>query len=449
MAKLSTMTLEELYARPTLTKTVRIAIAARSDFSKIDPLYCEKVCTLKCKDTEAAILQRTNVDVLFVQDHQAPKGKFDKDNTTQEAIQYTLISKIATAAGMNSLKYRVTSLLKCPPSDEDFPAGKPPSNTTLHRCSPYLFEEINFCKPKVIVSLGTASTKALGLPKHSNTGNRGQIAIGMNNIPVVITLHPKIMTYIRQNARGAAGMWGPDYLKVIENDFHKAVLLAEKDERGKTKLIYNQNTLKESVGKLLNDQISIARNLTQVQELMQGLWALPTEQVVSFDTETTSLDPLDPKLKLLSIQFGWMDGETLRAIVIPLWHRANQFYSPDAAWEFIKPYLESDRPKVGHKSKYDILVIYWSKGVRVKNVKFDTLLLLHSIYSGAQGTYGLKSAVWDYLPELGIGGYEDQLGDLKALKKQIEEAQGEIDPDVLQADAGLNMIGEIGSGDVT
>ena len=431
------MTLDELYARPKLTTATEQAIRIKSDFTQINENWCSKVCRLKCKSPNSVNLLATPVDILIVQDHQAPAGKFDRREGQQEQIQQNVIQFLAQQADFEGLTFRVVSLLKCKTTTTDFPQGKPPTQTTLQKCFPYLEEEIRTAKPKVIISLGTATTKALGLSKHSNTGNRGEFAICKYDIPVVITLHPKIMTFIRQNARGAAGMWGPDYLPTIRRDFEKAARLA----RGE--LTYSKTTLQDAVKTLLEKNIFICKSLKDVEEQIARINALPEKRIISFDTETTSLDPLDPKLKLLSIQFGWRgdDGE-LYAVVIPLWHRNNSYYNPDDAWLFVVPLLEGPRRKVGHNSKYDILVIYWAKGVRVKNVAFDTLLLAHSICSGAQGTYGLKSAVWDRLPHLGIGGYEDQLGDLKALKKQLEKAQGQVDPDELVVDEAEFQIRE-------
>lgn len=434
MAKLQEQSLEELYARPKITKAVQLAIISKSDFTKIDPKYCEKICKLKCKSPEKVDFWTREVDILIIQDHRDPPGKFDRKPGQQEETMAGVISFIAREAKFaeKGLTYKVLSLLKCQATNADFPSGTPPTQTNLQKCFPYLREEILKAKPKAIISLGTATTKALGLLKYSNTGNRGHIALSEYG-PVVMTLHPKILTFIRQNARGAAGMWGPDYLRVIQRDFEKAAALATGEFK------YTETTLKESLAKMSRENIRIARSLSEANALLDELFSLPPDRVVSFDTETTSLDVLSPSLKILTIQFGWRDTfGMIHAIVIPLWHRANSFYDPDLVWGRIAQWLQSDVPKVGHNAKYDILAIYWAKGVRVKNLIADTLLLLHSICSGAQGTYGLKSATWDYLYKLGIGGYEDSLGDLKNMQKKrdkdaltsAEEEQEEVPSDV-------------------
>ena len=414
MAKLSTLSLEELYERTPRTAGVISAIVEKSDFSKINEKYCSEVCGLKCKNFKNIDLVINPVDILIIQDHRNPPGRFDRKPGQQDEIIDNVITTICKDAGYNSSKitFRLVSLLKCPAESEDFVGGKPPAVTTLQKCYPYLDHEIKISKPKVIISLGTATTKALGFIHASNTSNRGEILLG-EHCPIVLTIHPKTLTYIRQNARGGGGLWGPDYYKIVQRDFEKALKIAT----GEVSL--NKDTLPNTVKELLSSgRLKIAKNIGDVAEYIAEINALPPKLVISFDTETTSVDPLDPNLKLLSIQFGWKqpNGVTV-ARVIPLYHRENTAYNGDDAWILVKPILENpDRPKVGHNSKYDILVIFWSMGVRVKGVIFDTLLIQHSIESGIQGCYGLKTMCWDYLFHLGFAGYEEALGSLASLR---------------------------------
>lgn len=406
--KVSLLPLHELYGRPKITPSVEAAIQAKEDFSKISPDYCQHVCRLKCKSPQQVQLLNTEVDVLIVQDHMAPRGKFDRTEDGQEQTQRAIIDFICRQAGFNGLRYRLVSMLKCKPSEDDFPRGKAPTATVLQKCKPYLLAEIERCKPKVIISLSTAVTKALGLKKHSNTGNRGEI---VDN--VVITLHPRVLSMIRQNASGK--MWGVDYFRVIVRDFAKAARIA----RGQL-VIPN---LTEAIEFYVRNRIRFARNIEDVRDILGRINALPEKAVISFDLETTGLDPLAVDAKILTIQFGWRDPETknIVAAVIPLWHRENNLFNPDEAWKLVEPLLLSSRSKVGHNSKFDILYTYWTTGCRVRNVDFDTLLILHDLDSGAQGCYGLKVAVWDWLAELGIAGYEGLLPKLTKAKDEEDE----------------------------
>lgn len=415
MPKLSDMALNDLYAKPKITSTVEAVIHVKEDFSKISPTYCERVCKLKCKNYESVSLAKREVDILIIQDHEAPDGKWDKYPGQQEDLQQSIIFHLCKEAGFGDLRYRLVNLLKCPPTEEDFPRGKPPTATTLMKCRPYLWQEIEACKPKVIISLATAVTKALGYKKHSNTANRGEY---VDN--VVITIHPRALTMIRQNASGA--FWGQELYGVILRDFKKAAAMA-RGELAPPKL-------EDAIEFYKKNRIRIAESIDDVREFMRILWDLPPSAIVSMDTETSGLDGLAPDAKLLCIQFGYRDpvDKLVKALVIPLWHRGNTFYPGDDAWGMVKPYLESERPLVSHNGKFDVLYIWFTTKVRVKNIAFDTLLLLHSLDSGAQNTYSLKTACWDIVPHLGLGGYESLLPKLtksKDLPEEDEELEDE------------------------
>jgi hypothetical protein len=415
-SKISDLPLNELYQRK-ITTSVEVAIHAKEDFSKISTTYCEKVCKLKCKSYEAVSLAQNEVDILIVQDHAAPAGKWDKIEGQQEKIQQGIINHLCKQAGFGNLRYRLVNLLKCAPTEQDFPLGKAPTITRLMKCKPYLLAEIERCKPKVIISLATAVTKALGYKKHSNTGNRGEY---IDN--VVITIHPRALTMIRQNASGA--FWGQELYGVILRDFKKAAAMA----RGELK----PPALLDAIEFYKKNRIRVAGSIEEVKEFMDLLNALPTNSITSVDTETTSLDGMSENAKLLCIQFGYRDpvDKLVKALVIPLWHRENTAFSGDDAWALVAPFLEGPRLKCGHNFKFDILYIYYTTGVRVKNVVFDTMLLLHSLDSGAQGTFSLKAAVWDIVPWTGLGGYEDLIGKLtKTAPEEVEESDEESSDD--------------------
>ena len=85
-----------------------------------------------------------------------------------------------------------------------------------------------------------------------------------------------------------------------------------------------------------------------------------------------------------------------------------------------------DSCKVGHNITFDICFLAATTGVRLKGTILDTLLALHSLDSGIKGCYGLKPAVWDYLPDSGLGGYEDLL--------MIDESHPDWIPSVVEGE---------------
>lgn len=432
MAKLTDLSLDDLYSRK-ITSSVEAAILLKDDFSKKSDRWCDQVCKLKCKAPPLGdrIAPSQHVDVLVIQDHKAfDEPKFRKRGKDIEEKHLSIIAHIAKLSLKHSdgspISYAVTSLLKCGLDEVDIKNGKAPTDTVLSKCRPYLTKEIELRKPKVIISLSNSVTKILTKDTQKRTSNykdRGEISYTSDNIPVVITAHPRILLMLRQNSSGM--MWGPDFYKVICNDFLKAAKLV----RGELRI----PNLDEAIERA-KTQIRIARNMEDVKTFADELMEVGKNgRVLSYDIESSSLDPYAENAKILTMQFGYRpaEGEPISAIVFPMWHRCNTGYDAYKAWKFIRPILEDeDIAKIGHNIKFDIIYTAVSLGCRLKNVLFDTLLLLHGLNSGLQGMYGLKRAVHDWIPELELGGYEDKLPPLtkkKKVKAEEDEEDGEQD----------------------
>jgi hypothetical protein len=419
MAKLEALSLEQLYERK-MTASVEAAIMLKEDFSKPVPNWCGKVCRLNCRNPPRSMFASEQVDILIIQDYKAfDEPKFRKRGADIELKHREVIAQLAKTAfrakeGFPELTYSVTNLLKCQLTQDDIKKGKAPTDVVLNKCKPYLLQEIQTRKPKVIVSLSTAVTKGLGLKK-TNYGNRGEI-----DGNVVITLHPRTLLMLRQNSSGK--FWGPDFYEIIQRDFRKAAALARGELRNPD--------LPGAIAKY-KKQIYIARSKADVVNFCDELTNAGLDgSILSYDTETNTLDPFAPDAKILTMQFGFRhDDGTIHAFVFPMWHRDNKWVSGDETFEHIRPILENENiKKVGHHMKFDVLMTATTTGCRIRGVAYDTMLLLHAKDSGTQGNLGLKQAIWDYLPETELGGYEDLLPKLHT-EKQIEKMEGEDDGD--------------------
>lgn len=392
----------------------------KEDFSKMSPSWCTKVCRLNCKNPPRTMFQPQQVDILIIQDFKAfDEPKFRRSGAGIEDKHKEVIAQIAATAfkataDKPKLTYSVTNLLKCQLQQDDIKKGKAPTDVVLSKCKPYLLQEIASRKPKVIISLSTAVTKALGLKK-TNYGNRGEITGN-----VVLTLHPRTLLMLRQNSSGK--FWGPDFYEIIQRDFKKAAALVRGELR-------NPDLL-GAVAKA-KKRIIVCRSLEDVKFQTKFLTEEGLDNnVLSYDTETNTLDPFAPDAKILTMQFGYRDvfGES-QAIVFPMWHKDNRWYNPSEAFKYIEPVLADERiKKVGHHMKFDVLMTAATTGCRIKGVLYDTMLLLHAKDSGTQGNLGLKQAIWDYLPETELGGYEDLLPGLHT-EKQIEKMEAEEESD--------------------
>ena len=93
--------------------------------------------------------------------------------------------------------------------------------------------------------------------------------------------------------------------------------------------------------------------------------------LVALDTETTSLDYMKAEIVGLSVSV-----EPLKAAYVPVAHRypgAPEQLSKDYVLERLKPWLESDAPKVGHHLKYDAHVLE-NYGIELRGMAYDSML---------------------------------------------------------------------------
>lgn len=90
----------------------------------------------------------------------------------------------------------IANLVKCRPTlDLNMVRDRPPDPDEVEACTPYLFGQVEIIRPKVIVALGSPSTKFLlktGTGITKMRGNWGEF----NGIPVMPTYHP---SYILRN----------------------------------------------------------------------------------------------------------------------------------------------------------------------------------------------------------------------------------------------------------
>lgn len=171
---------------------------------------------------------------------------------------------------------------------------------------------------------------------------------------------------------------------------------------------------------------------TEVTELVDYIvnYAPPGGSVehamLAIDTETNTLFPHRPKLKMLSLVAAWDVGA---ACSIPFEHPQTP-WDPKEVHAAIAKLLTCVKPKVGHNIKYDLKVLE-KKGFRVRRVSWDTMLGEHLIEEDKKGYYSLKNITKLMLPK--YAGYEDQLHDIlnmleaPTLLRQIKQEDANVE----------------------
>ena len=392
-SRLSKLSLEELYSQPKCSPGVWLQITEKEKFDSVNPKFCQFACSLPSKDLGSAVLTTTStrpVDILFVHSHIPLNEKFKTGTELEEIYKRIISASFPSDKRAASYSIQHVHAYKCPQKDL-----KDATVPRVRSCAQYLHYEISVLKPRVIVALGGLAAKALNLP--TSGGGRGRIQ-SYCGIPVVTTLEPRILCMVRQNSSG--DLWGPDYKTLLNLDIGKALWILEHGMPKSFEMAFKEATTPP-----------FFRVIQSVDEGRRALQYLSRFPWVSFDIETTGLDPWAPNAKILTAQFS--DPPASVAVVFPLWHREWSGYDANVMWKDIAAFLAGPVLKVGHNVAFDALYVQVTKGIRPSPVN-DTMQYLHSIDSGLQGSYDLKTATCDYLFETGLSGYEDQLPPLKA-----------------------------------
>ena len=171
--------------------------ATPSKTGKVDKLAAvqTRVCAcIKCPNLASSRTQTVfgvgnpDAEIMFV--GEAPGADEDKQGEPFVGRAGQLLTKIIKAMGFPREEVYIANVLKCRP---DVPAGsfgnRPPTPREMQTCRPYLMEQIDIIKPKVIVALGAVAVEGLLGTRAPMRELRGRWD-SFNGTPLMITYHP-------------------------------------------------------------------------------------------------------------------------------------------------------------------------------------------------------------------------------------------------------------------
>ncbi len=139
------------------------------------------------------------------------------------------------------------------------------------------------------------------------------------------------------------------------------------------------------------EPVTQTRIVADGETLAQLAAALRQAKLISFDTETTSTDPM--QARLVGISLAVKEGE---GWYIPIGHAGAEQLPLEQVVAALRPALEDERiAKVGHNAKYDMAVLA-RNGIAVRGLSFDTLIAEFLIDPGSH-SLGLKNLAWSRL----------------------------------------------------
>jgi uracil-DNA glycosylase family 4 len=137
-----------------------------------------------------------NADLMFV--GEAPGADEDIQGEPFVGRAGQLLTKIIEAIGMQRSDVYIANVIKCRP-----PGNRNPEPDEVERCEPFLFQQIDMVKPKVIVALGKFAAQSLLKTTDPITRLRGR-EYKFRSAILMPTFHP---AYLLRNPSSKREVW--------------------------------------------------------------------------------------------------------------------------------------------------------------------------------------------------------------------------------------------------
>ncbi len=174
------------YASKTVDKVAPVR-AIRQTSPELQALY------LKIRDCKACDLYKTRKNFVFGYGNahakimfvgEAPGREEDEQGIPFVGAAGKLLDKMLQAIGLRRDEIYIANVLKCRP-----PGNRNPLPDEVQKCEPYLKEQLQLIKPRLIVALGLYAGQTLLKKQETLSRMRGTVH-RYEDIDVIITYHP-------------------------------------------------------------------------------------------------------------------------------------------------------------------------------------------------------------------------------------------------------------------
>jgi DNA polymerase len=177
------------------------------------------LCCVKCPDLASSRrsvvfgVGNIDADLMFV--GEAPGMDEDAQGEPFVGAAGQLLNKIIGATGLTREQVYIANILKCRPDTPGQRTGnRKPTPSEMETCIPYLHEQIDLIRPKVIVALGGTAIEGLLGPGAGISRLRGRWQT-YRGIPLMPTFHPSYLLRTQSPATEKRKVW-EDMLAVME-----------------------------------------------------------------------------------------------------------------------------------------------------------------------------------------------------------------------------------------
>ena len=192
---------QDIYGDKLYLKINKETNGANSPDNSLDDFYylinsCQKCQLGNSRKNFVFGVGDKNADLLLV--GEAPGEKEDLEGVPFVGRAGKLLDKILSAISLSRDKgVYICNVLKCRPPD-----NRDPLLSEIEQCEPYLKEQINLIKPKLIVALGRVAAKTL-LKNDLALKDMRSIKYDYYGTPLIATYHPAALLR-NQNLKPAA-----------------------------------------------------------------------------------------------------------------------------------------------------------------------------------------------------------------------------------------------------
>ena len=196
----------------------RLQIVAPSKADLLVPVR-ERVCVCtKCPHLASSRTQTVfgvgnpDAELMFI--GEAPGVDEDKQGEPFVGRAGQLLTRIIETMGFAREEVYIANILKCRPDTSPGSFGnRPPTPREMQTCRPYLAEQIDIIRPKVLVALGAVAVEGLLGTRGTMRELRGRWH-SYNGTPLMITYHPAYL--LRNQAPSEKRKVWEDMLQVLE-----------------------------------------------------------------------------------------------------------------------------------------------------------------------------------------------------------------------------------------
>ncbi len=174
---------------------------------------CQKCPHLATTRTQTVFgVGNPDADLMFV--GEAPGADEDRQGEPFVGAAGQLLTKIITATGLKRSDVYIANILKCRPDTPGQTYGnRKPTSDEMATCIPFLHEQIDLIRPKVLVALGATAVEGLLGKTIGITKLRGNWR-EYRGIPLMPTYHPAFL--LRNQAPSEKRKVWEDMLLVLE-----------------------------------------------------------------------------------------------------------------------------------------------------------------------------------------------------------------------------------------